>query len=306
MIKINLRDKATKKTPTNNIAIIVSVMRQSYEISFLSLIIIKNSFYNKVENSRLEKLRDIVAELREKCPWDKKQTFGSLRSLTIEEVYELSDAIILENKKDIEEEVGDLLLHVMFYAQIGEENNDFTINIIIDNLIKKLKERHPHIYGNLKLDTAKEVEKNWEEIKQKKRKSKKVLDGITENTPPLIKALRIQKKVKNFGFDWENSNQVLKKIDEELLELKEELKKRNNTDKIENEIGDLIFSVLNLARFIDIDPEKSLEKTNKKFIRRFNIMESMITKEKKSLNKMSLKQMDVYWEKAKKNEERNK
>ena len=252
--------------------------------------------------NKFNELKSVVSELREKCPWDKKQTFQSLRSLTIEEVYELSDAIIDEEAKEIEEEAGDLLLHVLFYAKLGEEKKLFSINTIIEKLIKKLKERHPHIYGNLIVNSSEEVEANWEKIKKEKRDSKKTLSNISSKIPPLVKAMRIQEKVKTVGFDWDNKEQVIEKIEEELKELKNEINKKNNTKKIKDEIGDLIFSVINFARFIGIDPEESLEKTNLKFINRFNAMEKKILKEGKSFSNMSLSEMDRYWELSKKDE----
>ena len=252
--------------------------------------------------NKFNELKSVVSELREKCPWDKKQTFQSLRSLTIEEVYELSDAIINEEAKEIEEEAGDLLLHVLFYAKLGEEKKLFSINTIIEKLIKKLKERHPHIYGNLIVNSSEEVEANWEKIKKRKRKSRETLSNISNKLPPLVKAMRIQEKVKTVGFDWDNKEQVIEKIEEELKELKNELNKKNNTKKIKDEIGDLIFSVINFSRFIGIDPEESLEKTNLKFIKRFNAMEKKILKEGKSFGDMSLSEMDRYWELSKKDE----
>ena len=252
--------------------------------------------------NKFNELKSVVSELREKCPWDKKQTFQSLRSLTIEEVYELSDAIINEEAKEIEEEAGDLLLHVLFYAKLGEEKKLFSINTIIEKLIKKLKERHPHIYGNLIVNSSEEVEANWEKIKKEKRHSKKTLSNISSKIPPLVKAMRIQEKVKTVGFDWDNKEQVIEKIEEELKELKNEINKKNNTKKIKDEIGDLIFSVINFSRFIGIDPEESLEKTNLKFIKRFNTMEKKILKEGKIFSDMSLSEMDRYWELSKKDE----
>ncbi len=255
-----------------------------------------------MSENKFNELKSVISELREKCPWDRKQTFQSLRSLTIEEVYELSEAIINQDPKNIEEESGDLLLHILFYAKLGEEKKLFSINTIIEKLIFKLKERHPHIYGNLKAKTSKEVEANWEKIKKRKRKSSETLSNISNKLPPLVKAMRIQEKVKTVGFDWEKKEQVLDKIYEELKELKKEVHKKQNNDKIENEIGDLLFSVINFARFIGIDPEESLEKTNIKFIKRFGSMEKRIIEEGKDLNKMSLPEMDKYWEIAKKDE----
>ena len=239
----------------------------------------------------------IIKELRKKCPWDKKQTINTLRHLTIEEVYELSDAILKNQKKNIEDELGDLLLHIMMYAEIGSEKKYFSINTIIKNLNKKLIHRHPHIYNkkNVKKITKKEVENSWEKLKLKEKGRKKVLDGVPEKIPPMIKAMIIQKKVRNIGFDWENKNQVLEKIKEELKELQEETSK----NKIKEEVGDLLFSVINYARFINVDPEEALELTNRKFKKRFNYLESEIKKEGKNLNKMSLNEMNVYWNKSK-------
>ena len=229
-------------------------------------------------NNKFDELKSIISELREKCPWDKKQTFSSLRRLTVEEVYELSEEIINKKHSGIEEEVGDLLLHVMLYSQIGEEQNKFDINSIIERLISKLKRRHPHIYENKQDLTAEEVESNWEKIKKTEKNIETTLGNIPTSIPPMIKAMRIQEKVKSVGFDWDETSQVIEKIKEELNEVKEEIKKLNNDKKIKNEIGDLIFSVINLARFIGIDPEESLERTNIKFINRFNEMERKVQK----------------------------
>ena len=224
----------------------------------------------KKEIKEIERLTKIIKELRDKCPWDRNQTIKSLRSLTIEEVYELSDAIINRDDKNIEEELGDLLLHIVFYAQIGSEKNIFNLDSICRKLNDKLIERHPHVYGNKKLKTEGEVKKSWEMIKQKKRKSKGTLSNIPRGMPAMIKSMRVQEKVKSVGFDWNHKEEVVKKIHEELSEVKEEINKKNNSKKIKDEIGDLIFSVINLARFINIDPEEALENTNKKFIKRFH------------------------------------
>tara|TARA_B100000287_G_scaffold98177_1_gene90228 strand:+ start:498 stop:1271 length:774 start_codon:yes stop_codon:yes gene_type:complete len=254
-------------------------------------------------NNKFDELKSIISELREKCPWDKKQTFSSLRRLTVEEVYELSEEIINKKHSGIEEEVGDLLLHVMLYSQMGEEQNKFDINSIIEKLISKLKRRHPHIYENKQDLTAEEVESNWEKIKKTEKNIETTLGNIPKSIPPIIKAMRIQEKVKSVGFDWEETSQVIEKIKEEFNEVKEEIKKLNNDKKIKNEIGDLMFSVINLARFIGIDPEESLERTNIKFINRFNEMERKVQKDRKILKDMSLKEMDRYWEKSKKKNE---
>lgn len=254
-------------------------------------------------HNKFDELKSIISELREKCPWDKKQTFSSLRRLTVEEVYELSEEIINKKYSGIEEEVGDLLLHVMLYSQIGEEQNKFDINSIIEKLISKLKRRHPHIYENKQDLTAEEVESNWEKIKKTEKNIETTLGNIPTIIPPMIKAMRIQEKVKSVGFDWDETSQVIEKINEEFNEVKEEIKKLNNDKKIKNEIGDLMFSVINLARFIGIDPEESLERTNIKFINRFNEMERKVQKDRKNLKDMSLKEMDRYWEKSKKKNE---
>ena len=254
-------------------------------------------------NNKFDELKSIISELREKCPWDKKQTFSSLRRLTVEEVYELSEEIINKKHSGIEEEVGDLLLHVMLYSQIGEEQNKFDINSIIEKLISKLKRRHPHIYENKQDLTAEEVESNWEKIKKTEKNIETTLGNIPTSIPPMIKAMRIQEKVKSVGFDWDETSQVVEKIKEEINEVKEEIKKLNNDKKIKNEIGDLMFSVINLARFIGIDPEESLERTNIKFINRFNEIERKVQKDRKNLKDMSLKEMDRYWEKSKKKNE---
>ena len=254
-------------------------------------------------NNKFDELKSIISELREKCPWDKKQTFSSLRRLTVEEVYELSEEIINKKHSGIEEEVGDLLLHVMLYSQIGEEQNKFDINSIIEKLILKLKRRHPHIYENKQDLTAEEVESNWEKIKKTEKNIETTLGNIPKSIPPMIKAMRIQEKVKSVGFDWDETSQVIEKIKEEFNEVKEEIKKLNNDKKIKNEIGDLMFSVINLARFIGIDPEESLERTNIKFINRFNEMERKVQIDRKKLKDMSLKEMDRYWEKSKKKNE---
>lgn len=254
-------------------------------------------------HNKFDELKSIISELREKCPWDKKQTFSSLRRLTVEEVYELSEEIINKKYSGIEEEVGDLLLHVMLYSQIGEEQNKFDINSIIEKLISKLKRRHPHIYENKQDLTAEEVESNWEKIKKTEKNIETTLGNIPTIIPPMIKAMRIQEKVKSVGFDWDETSQVIEKIKEEFNEVKEEIKKLNNDKKIKNEIGDLMFSVINLARFIGIDPEESLERTNIKFINRFNEMERKVQKDRKNLKDMSLKEMDRYWEKSKKKNE---
>ena len=250
----------------------------------------------------IKELIEVVNRLRDECPWDKEQTIKSLRQMTIEEVYELSDAIIKEDYHNIEEELGDLLLHILFYCKIGKEENKFDINTVIKKLIIKLKERHPHIYANKEIKSSKEVINNWEKIKKLKRKNKATLNNIPNGIPSLVKAVRIQEKVRSVGFDWENKDQVLEKIYEELDEMKTEISKNSNKNKIRSEIGDVLFSIINFARFLNIDPEEALEMTNIKFIKRFSNMEAIIHKEKKDLEEMNLEEMDKYWEFAKKNE----
>ncbi|HHC78482.1 MAG TPA: nucleoside triphosphate pyrophosphohydrolase [Flavobacteriia bacterium] len=244
-----------------------------------------------------ERLLDIMDELREKCPWDKKQTFQSLRHLTIEETYELGDAILDNNLAEIKKELGDLLLHIVFYAKIGSETNSFDIADVINNINQKLIHRHPHVFGDTTVNSVEEVEKNWEKLKLKEGR-KSVLEGVPKSLPAMSKASRIQDKAACAGFDWEESHQVLDKVTEELEELQSALAKKNTSD-IESEFGDVLFSLINYARFIKVDPESALEKTNKKFINRFQYLEEAANKEGKQLADMTLDEMDVHWEKSK-------
>ena len=244
-----------------------------------------------------ERLLTIMDELREQCPWDKKQTIDSLRYLTIEELYELSDAILDNNMQEIKKELGDLLLHIVFYARIASETNDFDISDVINGVCDKLVHRHPHIYADVKVKDEVEVKKNWEKLKMKEGK-KSVLEGVPKSLPAIVKSFRIQEKVRGIGFDWDNKTQVWEKVLEELEELKVEVKK-GNKNRIESEFGDLLFALTNYSRFIDVNPEDALERTNKRFIKRFQIMEKLIKKENISLDQMNLEQMDVYWEQAK-------
>jgi XTP/dITP diphosphohydrolase len=245
------------------------------------------------------RLLKIMDELREKCPWDKKQTMESLRHLTIEECYELTDAI-LEGKDDaIKKELGDILLHIVFYARIGSEKKAFDIESVITSLCEKLIHRHPHIYGDVKVADEEEVKQNWEKLKLKEG-PRSVLDGVPVSLPSMVKATRIQDKAKAVGFDWENKNQVWEKVEEELHELKAEIDSNEAHEKIESEFGDLMFSLINYARFIGVNPEDALEKTNKKFIKRFQYLESEAKKEGKDLSEMTLAEMDEYWNRAKK------
>jgi XTP/dITP diphosphohydrolase len=247
-----------------------------------------------------ERLLQIMDDLREKCPWDKKQTLQSLRNLTIEETYELADAIIDEDMDGIKEELGDLLLHIVFYAKIASEQNAFDINDVINAHCEKLIARHPHIYGDMKLSTEDEVKRNWEKLKLKEGK-KSVLSGVPQSLPALIKSLRIQDKAKQVGFQWENADQVWEKVMEEMNELRDEAVSKNiNTGKLEEEFGDLLFALVNYARYINVDPERALEKTNKKFVRRFQYIEDSVRQSDGDLKSMTLEEMDALWEKAKK------
>ena len=245
------------------------------------------------------RLLTIMDQLREKCPWDQKQTMESLSHLTIEETYELIDSILDKNMEEIKGELGDLLLHIVFYSKIASETNDFDINDVINSICDKLIERHPHIYGDEIIKDEKDVKRNWEKIKLKNGK-KTVLQGVPKSLPAMVKATRIQEKVKGVGFDWDNKDQVFDKVKEEFLELHKEIKKTNNQEKIEKEFGDVLFSMINYARFIGVDPESALERTNKKFIGRFNYLEKEVKTNKMDLMKMSLEEMDLIWDKSKK------
>ena len=243
------------------------------------------------------RLLNIMDQLREECPWDKKQTMDSLRYLTIEELYELSDAILDKDMQEIKKELGDVLLHIVFYARIASETNDFDISDVINGLCDKLIHRHPHIYGDVKVKDEAEVKKNWELLKLKEGK-KSVLEGVPKSLPAIVKSFRIQEKVRGVGFDWDNKTQVWDKVLEEIEELKVEIEKGDN-DRIVAEFGDVLFALTNYARFINVNPEDALERTNKRFIKRFQIMEDLIEKENKKLGDMNLSEMDVYWDKAK-------
>ncbi|MFV0598990.1 MAG: nucleoside triphosphate pyrophosphohydrolase [Bacteroidales bacterium] len=252
---------------------------------------------NKQAIESFERLLDIMDELREKCPWDRKQTFETLRHLTIEETYELADAIIENDTDEIKKEVGDLLLHIVFYAKIGSEENAFDIKTVIDSLNEKLIRRHPHIYGDEKVENSEQVKENWEQIKLKEG-IKSTLSGVPKTLPALVKAYRIQDKARGVGFDWDNSQQVWEKVEEEIEELKEEVRS-NNKEKIEQEFGDTLFALINYARFIDVNPETALERTNKKFINRFQFIEEKALLQGRSLKAMTLEEMDKIWNEAK-------
>ena len=252
----------------------------------------------KQQLAAFNRLLDIMDDLREKCPWDKKQTLESLRHLTIEETYELADAILENDLNEIKNELGDVLLHLVFYAKIGSEKNAFDIGDVANAISKKLISRHPHIYGDIVVKDESEVKENWEKLKLKEGK-KSVLEGVPKSLPAMVKANRIQDKVSGVGFDWEEPYQVWNKVQEELSELNEEIKKGSD-NSIESEFGDVLFSLINFARFIGVNPENALEKTNKKFINRFQYLEKAIKKEGKKLSEMTLSEMDVYWEQSKK------
>ena len=245
-----------------------------------------------------ERLLTIMDELREKCPWDKKQTFESLRHLTIEETYELGDAILNHDLNEIKKELGDLLLHIVFYAKIGSETDSFDIADVCNDICEKLIHRHPHIYSDTVVADEEEVKQNWEKLKLKEGK-KSVLEGVPAGLPALVKASRIQDKVKGVGFDWEEPHQVWDKVQEELNELQVEVAS-GNQEKMEAEFGDVLFSMINYARFLNINPEDALERTNKKFIKRFQYLESKASELGKPLMDMSLAEMDVFWNEAKK------
>ena len=245
-----------------------------------------------------ERLLIIMDELREKCPWDKKQTLQTLRHLTIEETYELGDAILDNDLNEVKKELGDLLLHIVFYAKIGSETNDFDIADVCNEICEKLIHRHPHIYSDTVVKDEEEVKQNWEKLKLKEGK-KSVLEGVPRSLPALVKASRIQDKVKGVGFDWEEPHQVWDKVQEELEELQVEVKS-GDQDKIEAEFGDVLFSMINYARFLNVNPEDALERTNKKFIKRFQYLENKAGELGKPLMDMTLAEMDVFWNEAKK------
>lgn len=245
-----------------------------------------------------ERLLDIMDDLRAKCPWDKKQTMQSLRHLTIEETYELGDAILDNDLEEVKKELGDLLLHIVFYAKIGSETDHFDMADVCNSICEKLIHRHPHIYGDVEVKDEEEVKQNWEKLKLKEGK-KSVLEGVPKSLPALVKASRIQDKARGVGFDWEEPHQVWDKLQEELGELHEEVT-RGDQEKIEGEFGDVLFSMINYARFLDVNPEDALERTNKKFIKRFTHLESRAGELGKPLSEMSLAEMDVFWEEAKK------
>jgi MazG family protein len=247
------------------------------------------------------RLVKIMDELREQCPWDRKQTIQTLRSLTIEETYELADSITDENWKGIKEELGDILLHIIFYARIGKEQNQFELTEVINGICDKLIHRHPHIYGDVNVRDEEEVKQNWEKLKLKEGKTS-ILSGVPRSLPSIVKALRLQEKAKQVGFEWDTREQVWDKVNEEMEELQTAVQ-HDSKDEMENELGDLFFSLVNYARFLDVDPETALERTNKKFIARFTKMEQQAISEGKPLAEMSLAEMDAIWNSIKKQKE---
>jgi len=251
---------------------------------------------NYIEN--FERLVNIMDELREKCPWDKKQTIQTLRSMTIEETYELADAITKEDWAEIKEELGDILLHLVFYARIATEQNRFTLNEVLETICNKLIVRHPHIYGDIKVNNDEDVKKNWEKIKLSEGKSS-VLSGVPVSLPAVVKASRIQEKAKQVGFEWKHKEDVWLKVEEEMNELQQAVR-NNDIKETEEEFGDVLFSLVNYARFLNIDAENSLEQTNKKFIKRFTRMEAIAKEEGKNLYDMNLEEMDAIWNIVKK------
>jgi len=249
--------------------------------------------------SAFKRLLDIMDDLREQCPWDRKQTFESLRNLTIEETYELADAILDSDQKGVEEEIGDLMLHMVFYAKIGSETETFDIESALNKVCEKLIRRHPHIYGDVKVENEEDVKKNWEQLKLLEadgENKKTVLGGVPKSLPAMVKAYRMQEKTKQVGFEWENKDQVWEKMEEEMAELKKAIHEENDQDRIEDELGDVLFSLINYARFLKVDPETALEKVNRKFKTRFEYIEANASK---SLEEMSLEEMDLLWNEAK-------
>ncbi len=256
---------------------------------------------NNTTEQKLEqfgRLLRIMDELREQCPWDRKQTLESLRHLTIEETFELADAIADGNLDEIRKEIGDIMLHMVFYARIGSEKGAFDIADVIDSLCEKLIHRHPHIYGDVKVADEQEVKQNWEKLKLKEG-AKSVLSGVPRSLPAMTKATRIQDKARGVGFDWERPEQVWEKVNEELAELKAEVDANDDTERVADELGDVLFSLINYARFLDIDPELALERTNRKFIKRFQYLEEGAQRDGRRLQDMTLEEMDKYWNRAK-------
>jgi XTP/dITP diphosphohydrolase len=255
----------------------------------------------KLDTAAFERIIQIMDELREQCPWDKKQTWESLRPLTIEETYELSDAIINKDFNEIKKELGDVFLHILFYSRLASEEGKFDINDVVRALAEKLIHRHPHIYGNVEAHTEEQVKENWEKIKQKERTQKKgVLSGVPQSLPSIIKSYRIQEKAAAVGFDWPEKNQVIDKVKEELEEFLSAVQQNTSDEHIEEEFGDVLFSLINLARFLKVNPDTALEKVNQKFTKRFNYIEEQLMAQNKTFEDVSLDEMERYWIEAKK------
>ncbi len=265
---------------------------------------VKKDKNRKAKLEAFDRLLTIMDELRENCPWDKKQTMESLRHLTIEETYELSDAIIENDLEEIKKELGDITLHMIFYARIASETDSFDMADVLNAVSEKLIRRHPHIYGDVVADDEEAVKQNWEKIKLQEKGNKSVLGGVPASLPAMVKAMRIQEKARGVGFDWEKKEQVWEKVEEEMSEFKAEHNveygRALNHQKAQGEFGDLLFSLINYARFIGINPEEALERTNKKFIKRFNFLETASQQDGRNIADMTLAEMDEYWEKAKK------
>ena len=245
-----------------------------------------------------DRLLTVMDELRENCPWDMKQTLESIRYLTIEETYELSDAILENDLQEVKKEIGDIMLHMVFYSRIASETNQFDVADVLNSICDKLVHRHPHIYGDMEARDEKQVKENWEKLKLKEKGNVSVLGGVPKSLPAMVKAMRIQEKARGVGFDWDNQNQVWDKVHEELDEFKAEVEKEDQ-EKARDEFGDLLFSLVNYSRFVNIDPEEALERTNKKFIKRFQYLESESKKDGKTMGEMTLAEMDEYWGKGK-------
>lgn len=288
----NLKDKA------NSFAFLPYLTPDTTKNIFMAQPKSKPDLNREAKLKAFDRLLTIMDELRENCPWDKKQTLESLRHLTIEETYELSDAILENDLPEIRKELGDLILHMAFYARIADEQKAFDMADVLNGICDKLIHRHPHIYGDVKADNEDQVKENWEKIKLKEKGNRSVLGGVPKSLPAMVKAMRIQDKARGVGFDWDNKEQVWEKVQEELSEFKAEVDSGQD-EKAMNEFGDILFSMVNYARFVNIDPEEALERTNKKFIRRFQYLEAESKKDGKAMGEMTLDEMDQYWEKAK-------
>lgn len=315
-LKINLTDMRMKNKAINPMVKSVVIIEYLCNKDNTIIILIVSKIYmntkkdllppdpNRAEKlAAFDRLLTIMDELRTFCPWDKKQTMESLRYLTIEEVYELSDSILNKDFQEVKKELGDMMLHILFYSKIGSEQGDFDVTQVLDGISDKLINRHPHVYADVKAEDEGQVKENWEKIKLKEKGNKSVLGGVPASLPSLVKAMRVQEKASGVGFDWDKKEQVWEKVEEEMQEFKAEYDVASaeliDRSKAESEFGDLLFSLINYARFVDINPEDALERTNKKFIKRFNFLEQAVKDNGLSLDKMTLEEMDVFWEAAK-------